>query len=246
MSIFNVVAYPVECWTWDDLVNNSSKSISSTNQEPEKNFYLGKSPISTTLQLDLSASKIKKGSFKIAAFGTSTTRLFKSSATLDVCAKRTYYVTERVTETNGSLVTKSIDTLHDSQKQFRNLSMEITCIVWAQALLDIVYDFVAESSGQPPFHNPQFRFVELTLALDSESSRSLDNRKQKKAVFLVEEVIAEDQQGPFRKYLNNVSPNPLQMTTKEDNDRARFLAFSQHVQYWKTEKQVFVSDYQGK
>jgi hypothetical protein len=24
-----------------------------------------------------------------------------------------------------------------------------------------------------------------------------------------------------------------------------FLAFSQHVQYWKTKKQVFVSDYQG-
>jgi hypothetical protein len=93
---------------------------------------------------------------------------------------------------------------------------------------------------------PQFRFVELTLALDLERSRSLDNKRQKNAVFLVEEVIAEDQQGPFRKYLNNVSSIPLPMSNKEDNDRARFLAFSQHVQYWKTERQVFVSDYQGK
>ena len=84
---------------------------------------------------------------------------------------------------------------------------------------------VAESSGQPPFHIPQFWFVELTLVLDLEHLQSLDSRKQKKAVFLVEEVIAEDRQGPFRKYLNNVSPNPLQMTTKKDNDRVRFLAY---------------------
>jgi len=74
---------------------------------------------------------------------------------------------------------------------------------------------------------------------------SLDDGKQNNAVFLVEEVIAEEKQGPFRKYLNNVSPIPLMMTCKEDEDRALFLAFSQHVQYWKTKKQVFVSDYQG-
>jgi hypothetical protein len=38
----------------------------------------------------------------------------------------------------------------------------------------------------------------------------------------------------------------LAMDTKKDEERANFLAFSQHVQYWKTKKQVFVSDYQGK
>ena len=68
---------------------------------------------------------------------------------------------------------------------------------------------------------------------------------QKPAVFLVEEVIAEDQQGSFRKYLNNVSPVPQVMSRKEDEDRASFLAFTQHVQYWRTKKQAFVSDYQG-
>ena len=36
------------------------------------------------------------------------------------------------------------------------------------------------------------------------------------------------------------------MKTRKDEERAKFLAFSQHVQYWKTKKQVFVSDYQGK
>ena len=68
----------------------------------------------------------------------------------------------------------------------------------------------------------------------------------KKATFLLEEVIDENTEGPFRKYLNNVSPEPLVMETKKDEEWAKFLAFSQHVQYWKTKKQVFVSDYQGK
>ena len=48
------------------------------------------------------------------------------------------------------------------------------------------------------------------------------------------------------KYLNNVSPEPLVMATKEDEEQAKFLAFSQHVQYWKTKKHMFVSEYQGK
>ncbi|KAK2460511.1 hypothetical protein APHAL10511_007474 [Amanita phalloides] len=248
LSIFNILAYPVECWTLDDLVDN--QPTSSTGQEQAKTFYLGKNLLSTTLQLDLSTSKVKKGGFKIAAFGTSTTNLFKSSVTQDVCAKRTYHVVERVTEDNGSLVTKFMDVPHDSQKQFQNLSMEITCIVWAQALLNVVYDFITAetvSLGQPPFQIPKFRFVESVLAVEhpSDSDARAGAAGQKTTIFLVEEVIAEDLQGPYRKYLNNISPVPLSMASKEDVDRAKFLAFSQHVQYWKTKKQAFVSDYQG-
>jgi len=63
----------------------------------------------------------------------------------------------------------------------------------------------------------------------------------KKTSFLFEEVVDANVEGPFRKYINNVSPEPLLMET--DEERAKFLAFSQHVQYWKTKKQAFVSDY---
>ena len=98
--------------------------------------------------------------------------------------------------------------------------------------------------GEPPFQIPQFRFVESALTMEVSPD---DSAKQKaaRAIFLVEEVITEDQQGPFRKYLNDVSPVPLMMSRKEDKDRVSFLAFTQHVQYWKTKK-AFVSDYQGK
>lgn len=236
--------YPVVHFSWDALLNESANPSCESRQGNEKSFYLNcDNPLSTTLRLDLSPSKVVKGGFKVAAFGTSTTRLFESN-TSDVCAKRTYHSVEHVVQQNGSFVPKSNDILYEGRKQFQNLTMEISCIVWAQALLDLVYEFIShEDSCPPPFNIPKFRFVELALAMEGSPDGT---KKQNGAIFLVEEVIAEEREGPFRKYLNNVSPVPLLMTRKEDETRAKFLAFSQHVQYWKTKKQVFVSDYQGK
>lgn len=39
----------------------------------------------------------------------------------------------------------------------------------------------------------------------------------------IEVIDIDTKESPFRKYLNNVSPEP----TKEDEERAKFLAFSQ-------------------
>jgi hypothetical protein len=221
--------------------------VSSGVQELEKSFYLSH-PVSTMLQLDLSTSKTKKGSFKLAAFGTSTMCLFKSTTTMEICAKQTFYAVERVTtDNNRSLVTKSVDTLHDSPKQFQNLSMEIACAVWARSLLNLIYDFIDNETkhfGQNPFHIPQFHFVNLALGMEPHDSDT--HGRHWKNVFLIEEVIHEDEQGPFQKYLNNMSPVPLLMSCDEDVERVMFLSFSQHIQYWKTKKQAFVSDYQGK
>jgi len=200
------------------------------------------------LQLDLSTSNLKKGVFKLAAFGTSMPGVLKvgcrgtGADSEDICAKRTYIAVDRVVEVNGSLTKKTVNVPHEAEKQFQNLTMEVSCLVWAQALLDIVYDFIKEKSDSDlPFHVPQFRFVKAAIAIEQSSSTSV-----KKTTFLLEEVIDSNVEGPFRKFLNNVSPEPLVMKTKEDEERAKFLAFSQHVQYWKTKKQVFVSDYQGK
>ena len=170
-----------------------------------------------------------------------------------ICAKRTYDAAERIVEVNGSLTKKIVNVPHEGEKQLQNLTMEISCLVWAQALLDIVYDYIKEDSGLKlespgpsklpnlPFNLPMFRFVKAAIAIEQSSSTPA-----KKTTFLLEEVVDSETEGPFRKFLNNVSPEPLMMKTKEDEERAKFLAFSQHVQYWKTKKQVFVSDYQGK
>ena len=58
LSVFNVLAYPVEHWKWEDLVENQSKGASSGVQELEKSFYLSH-PVSTMLQLDLSLLRVR-------------------------------------------------------------------------------------------------------------------------------------------------------------------------------------------
>jgi hypothetical protein len=191
------------------------------------------------LQLDLETSNMKKGGFKLAAFGRSMPAVFKTET---ICAKRAYSAVERVVDVGGSLRKKTVNVPHDGEKQFQCLMMEVSCLVWAQALLDIVYDYIRETDdfGNLPFNIPHFRFVTAAIAIEQSSSAVV------KKTFLLEEVIDTDAEGPFRKYLNNVSSEPLAMDTKKDEERANFLAFSQHVQYWKTKKQVFVSDYQGK
>jgi hypothetical protein len=61
----------------------------------------------------------------------------------------------------------------------------------------------------------------------------------------LEEVVGE-KEGPFRKYLNNVSAVPVSFMDKENDEHAQFITFMQHVQYFKTRKLAFISNYQGK
>ena len=253
LTTFNVVVYPVECRTWAQLLDESASEPTTQISIGKlgNKLYLGK-PTPSTLQLDLNASNLKKGGFKLAAFGTSMPGVLKEGADSEaICAKRTYNAVEKVVEVNGMLKKKSINVPHEGEKQFQNLAMEVSCLVWAQALLDIVYDFIKEDSDSNstknlpflPFPIPQFRFVKAAIAIEQSSSAVTS---VKKTTFLLEEVVDSSTEGPFRKFLNNVSPEPLVMKTKEDEERAKFLAFSQHVQYWKTKNKVFVSDYQGK
>lgn len=242
LTTFNVIVHSVESRTWTQLFEQAPESVQASIGQGENNFYLGK-PLTSTLQLDLTASRMKQGGFKLAAFGKSIPSVFGAAGVDAICAKRTYDAVERVVDVGGLLTKKVVNVPHEGEKLFQYLMMEVSCLVWAQALLGMVYDFIKEDGGDStnlPFHIPQIRFVKAAIAIEQSSSAS------KKTTFLLEEVIDKDMEGPYRKYLNNVSSQPLVMETKEDGERAKFLAFSQHVQYWKTKKQVFVSDYQGK
>ncbi|KAG6896999.1 hypothetical protein C0993_007856, partial [Termitomyces sp. T159_Od127] len=110
--------------------------------------------------------------------------------------------------------------------------MEIACLVWARVLLNLVYQFIEKDvnlHGPLPFCIPQMHFIEAALAIEE-----VEDGKDAHAV-LPDEVIGESE-GRFRKYLNNVSPVPLPLSCKENMERGHFLAFSQHVQYFKTWK----------
>ena len=207
--------------------------------------YLG-NPQDIILHLDLAPERQQKGAFKITVFGTANQPVFQGRTdSFEVCTKQSYYEKKRaiwdIQEKKEVEISQSIP--HDRCHQLQNLSMEIACLAWARVLLDLIYHFVEKEithRGKPPFSIPEMQFVGAALAIEETPSAPGKDGQ----VFLLEEVIGRDE-GPFRKYLNNVSPVPLPFSNAKDQERAAFLAFSQHVQYFKTKKLVFVSDYQG-
>ena len=126
--------------------------------------------------------------------------------------------------------------------QVKELAADSLSIQWAGALLQDVYEFVASyqsGSATLPFAIPQFRFVVSGLAMTNIPGKG----PEEKEVFLVEELIRSN--GPWRKYINNNSSRPCQFSDNENIRRTEFLAFCQHVQYWRTGGLVFTSDFQG-
>jgi alpha-kinase family protein len=201
--------------------------------------YLGPAK-DMTLRLDFSPKNQKKGGFKIALFGTASQHIFGD--TFNICAKQTYYQKRATIDQLGQTIEVTHNIPHDGVTQIRNLSMEIACLVWARVLLDLVYKFIEKGialRGEPPFYIPQLQFVDAALAVEHNMAKSTDGH-----VFLLEELIGEGE-GRFKKYVNNVSAVPVPFGNGDDQETALFLTFAQHVQYYKTKKLAFVSDYQG-
>ena len=208
------------------------------------NGFLGTEGVLNHLQFDSSPSQRRRGGFKIAYFGSMRFPLFrhnpaanlnqKESIPESVCAKQAFYHAS----SNNQVVP------YLGPAAITRMIMELRCLVWAQALLEIVYDLMTEfdfeNGGSPDgLNRPVFQFVAASLAVE-QGKETRDTQ-----AFLVEELISE---GRFRKYLDNASPIPCLFPPDdvENLERAEFLAFTQHVQYWKTNKLVFVADYQGK
>ncbi|PSR76018.1 hypothetical protein PHLCEN_2v8734, partial [Hermanssonia centrifuga] len=188
--------------------------------------YLGEERAST---ITLRQDEYHRGHYKQAFFGVSSDLLFAGVATKKVCVKQVVY------ERNGYIVP------FDGRKQARELMSDVQCLVWAGPLHNLAYDFIAaqiSKLGHPDFTIPSMRFVKASLA--SEKVQRLPN------VYLIEEMIEPATENGFRKYINNDSAVPLLL----DDDsrsvvlRCEFLSFCQHVQYWKTNKTAFVTDYQ--
>ena len=127
-------------------------------------------------------------------------------------------------------------------EQARELSADALSTQWANSLLRDVYDFISEyqkhANTACPAEIPQFRFVTAGLAMTTFPS---DNKE----VFLIEELIRHEEDGPWRKYINNNSSRPCFFPDDKNRQRAEFLAFCQHVQYWRTGGLAFTSDFQG-
>lgn len=103
--------------------------------------------------------------------------------------------------------------------------------------IDAVLEQLDITDIQPPTI-PRLQFVETALALGHQSgSTSISTLP----VFMVEEKI----NGSWQKYLHNGSARIPSHLSEKDTILAEFLAFTQHVQYLRTNGLAFISDYQG-
>ena len=120
-------------------------------------------------------------------------------------------------------------------EEARAILPEAICLLFAGALLNMTYSFMDRQEnllGSPPFSVPKVRFVHSMVAI-------VHGDKDK--AFLIEEYIS----APFSKYVNNSKPAPVQGLEGPTLELAHFLCFAQHVQYEKSPKLAYTSDFQG-
>ena len=107
--------------------------------------------------------------------------------------------------------------------------------------MKLVYNFIDEHQAtngilSPSFVIPDMVFVKSALAISDTDQE----------VFLLEEVINEDVEGPFIRYIGNGSVKPFPFLESDGRCQGEFLSFCQHVQFLKTKGLAFVGDFQGK
>ena len=203
-------------------------------------------PQQVTLRVNWDPESQVSGTFKIASFGTTETPLFGGST--DVCIKQAFTTKTRNIPTKaGRIVPVEQKILLDRQGQLQSLVTEINCLVWSRALLEMTDQYVLQEitiRGKPPMEVPRFRFVRAALAIERQESSGLGGIAGGR-VFLVEELIPANTEGDFRKFIHNNSAISNYFADSDDENRAEFLAFAQHLQFWQTGRLLFVTDFQG-
>jgi len=137
------------------------------------------------------------------------------------------------------------------------LYCEANVLYWAKSLLKMTYKFIDHAIDNnkvaPPFEIPRVRFVDagLLLAYSDVSVVTTEGASQAakptgtvSTVYLAEELIPT-LDGDFVKYIHNSDAAPCSFLDRTEDEIAKFLAFTQHMQYVKTGGQVYISDYQG-
>ncbi|KAI9433778.1 hypothetical protein BJY52DRAFT_1088850, partial [Lactarius psammicola] len=159
-----------------------------------------------------------------------------------VALKQPYQCNRSSGSNSSSSIISTLSLSPDSQ--VKELAANALSIQWASLLLQDVYDFIASYHQSHdttcPVIIPQFRFVTSGLAMTNVPGAA----PKQKDVYLVEKLIQSDD-GPWRKYINNNSSHPCYFSDKDNHRRSDFLAFCQHMQYWRMGCLAFTSDFQG-
>ncbi|KAK7055921.1 hypothetical protein R3P38DRAFT_2849610 [Favolaschia claudopus] len=172
------------------------------------------------------------GGFKLAYPGTVSGPVFDSNTTV-VCLKQAFH-------TRVGPGDQTARVLYEGVSQLKFLSGELNILGWGTTMMNMVYAYAAgreRELGKPPFEVPAMRYVHAGIALP--------NGGEEKTAFLVEEWIDTESEGLFVKYIHNSSAKPRRFDDPAHEMRSQFLSFCQHVQYLKTDRAAYISDFQG-
>lgn len=130
--------------------------------------------------------------------------------------------------------------------ELQHVLAEANLLYWASSLMAFTYSFIARemdaSPSPPPFLIPSVQYVRGAVAIAQTPG---GKNSPTHNAYLLEELIDEDSEGPFRKYVHNADAGPLQEAYEPGYDLAVFFCFCQHVQYTKTGGNAYISDFQG-
>ncbi|KAJ7776556.1 hypothetical protein DFH07DRAFT_731711, partial [Mycena maculata] len=127
---------------------------------------------------------------------------------------------------------------------------EANLLYWASTLMGFTYSFInhfiANAPEEPPFDIPQLHFVHAGVAVvhDQVSGTNVANVSSISRTYLLEELIDTENED-FVKFIHNGNALPLLPPSDPLYQIAEFLCFTQHVQYFKTDCSVCLSDLQG-
>jgi hypothetical protein len=179
------------------LVNTVHRlSLSQLLDVEESGTWLPHEPNSYQLHISCAQEHQKCGGFKVASpVHVDSTPFMKNipqRLRKLLYAKQVFYQTQAAKSLPTST---STITLYLGLSPIACIEMELKCILWAQALLQLSYDYIKtfdEDNGPSPPHlmnPPQFRFVHAALAVE-QGKPSRDT-----GAFLLEEEIKEATEG---------------------------------------------------
>lgn len=172
-----------------------------------------------------------------------------------VVAKRFYIANDVPKVQTGAVPKEAKITRYSVEDERRKVEAEANLLYWADSLMSLANSWVQAQIAQRanngdlcPLTIPQLRFVRGGVALVQGGYQTPELGKlfyQPNAAYLIEEIIPSEL-GHFTKYVHNIDATPqLPSFGGPAYEIVEFLCFVQHLQYWKTEAMVYISDFQG-
>lgn len=173
-----------------------------------------------------------------------------------VVAKRFYIASDMVPKNwTGIMVLKEAKiTRYSYEDERRKVEAEANLLYWASSLMSLANSWIKSQIAQRtingdlcPLTIPDLRFVHGGVASVQGAYHTEPGKLfyQPNATYLIEELIPSAL-GEFTKYVHNVDATPqFPSFGGPAYETAEFLCFVQHLQYWKTDAMVYISDFQG-